>query len=374
MKKGNEIQVIAERADLASALREYLSNYEVSSISFQQALEGIGSPGLVIFDYPEQGVQRSDLERMLQSVRAAASSLIVLSPGLKTDALIRELLPEAIALRKPVSLSSLELLAQRKMGDAPPGRKSNARWQKRSLLPILSAALVLAAWEAMVRLLSIPFYLLPPPTSIVRSMAENSGALFNATFETAMSAIWGFAISAFIGIIAGALISRSHTLERSLLPLLTALQATPIVAIAPLIAVWFGTSLKGKVVMASIIALFPIIVNTTVGLKSLQAPVRDVLNAYNATKLQVLLKAEAPNALPQIFAGLRISATLSVIGAIVAELIVADRGLGKYLVVSQYYLDTPRMFGAVICSAGLGIIFIALIKAIEQKVIFWNMP
>jgi len=246
------------------------------------------------------------------------------------------------------------------------------RFFKQSIPAIVALLGGIMVWQFVVKVFSVPSYLLPSPSVIVESIVVNFSILIQATSETALASFLGFLGASVVGVVAGIIFAESRLLERTLFPYFVIIQATPIIAIAPLIAIWFGNDLTGKVIMAGIIALFPVVVNTTVGLKRLSGDIRDLMQLYNSSRLKILIKASFPNALPHIFAGLRVSSTLSVVGAIVAELVIGNQGLGRFLLVSMYQFDIARLFAGVLGSILLGIGFLAVIKFIEKKAVFWR--
>lgn len=231
-----------------------------------------------------------------------------------------------------------------------------------------SMVAIILVWAAISRLELVPAFVLPGPGQVGLSAREHGVALARATMDTATSAIAGFTLAATIAVTLSILAVSARWVHRAIMPLATLMQATPVVAVAPLLAVWFGTGFAAKVALSALIAFFPILVSGTTGLTSTPSALLDVMTAYRATYWQRLSKALLPHAAPQIFAGLRVGATLSVVGSIVAELIVADRGIGRHLMLGVYYLDVPRIFAAVMCSAGLGLLFFAVIVGIQQFV------
>jgi NitT/TauT family transport system permease protein len=183
---------------------------------------------------------------------------------------------------------------------------------------------------------------------------------------TFLEAMVGFIVGVSSAFALGAAFVHSRILERSIAPYFVALQAVPIVATAPLLIIWFGNGLLSKVIMAAMICFFPMVINTTVGLKDIPEDALDLMRMLSASRRQIFLKLRLPASLPFIFSGLKISATLSVIGAVVAELAGATQGIGFQIMVSSYRTDTPMLFAAVLFSALTGILFYYAVVAAER--------
>lgn len=231
--------------------------------------------------------------------------------------------------------------------------------------PFFFVGALLLAWEAAVSLLSIPRYLIPAPTLIASTIVERFDSLVIDASVTLTEAVLGFAIGTSAAFLLGALFVRSRLIERSLSPLFVALQAVPLIAISPLLIIWFGNGLASKVVMAAIACFFPMAINTAAGLKSVSQESLALMQMLSATETQIFWKLRLPSALPYVFSGLKISATLSVIGAVVAELAGATRGIGFQVLMSSYQTDTPMLFAAVIFSALTGILFFKTVAMVE---------
>ena len=240
---------------------------------------------------------------------------------------------------------------------------------RRAFAPGLVLVVVLILWEVVVRSFDIPTYLVPAPSVVLRTMSGNSDSLASDALVTLVEAALGFTLGAGFAFVLGAAFVRWQAIERGMGPLIIALQAVPIVASAPLLIIWFGNGLLSKVIMAALICFFPMVVNTTVGLRSVEREALDLMKLLKATQLQVFWKLRVPAALPFLFSGLRISATLSVIGAVVAELAGATKGIGFQIMVSSYRTDTPLLFSAVIFSALTGLFFFGLIVLLERLVV-----
>lgn len=231
----------------------------------------------------------------------------------------------------------------------------------RSVFPPLAAfAAIVLLWEAAARAASIPLYLLPPPSAILTATTGEASLLLHAASITARAALLGFALSGFIGVLTAILLSSSRILERALYPYTVFLQTVPIVAIAPLLVVWFGPGLRAVAVSAFIVSVFPVIASTLSGIASVDPALRDLFRLYGAGPWATLRKLRLPFALPQIFTGLRVAAGLSVIGTIVGEWVAGfsegSAGLGIVVLSAQRQLRTDLLFAAVLLASILGLL------------------
>lgn len=240
-------------------------------------------------------------------------------------------------------------------------------WAKCGALFFLVFCLLL--WEIIVRVLDIPRYLIPTPSLVIITIVEQFWPLCMDALVTLVEALLGFLLGTTSAFLLGGLFVRSRNVERTISPLFVALQAVPLIAISPLLIIWFGNGLVSKVVMAAIACFFPMAINTALGLKSVNSESMALMHLLSATRSQIFWKLRFPTALPYIFSGLKISATLSVIGAIVAELAGADKGIGFQILMSSYRTDTPMLFAAVFFSALTGILFFQTIALIESIVL-----
>ena len=238
--------------------------------------------------------------------------------------------------------------------------------------PILFFVTILATWEIFVMIFAIPEYLLPKPTKIISEIILNFNSLLRHTIITMIEIFFGFLIGNVLGFLGAVIFAHSKTIEKGLYPYAIALKTTPILAIAPLLVLWFGTGMISKIVAAAVVCFFPILVNTVKGLKNIDDEYLDLLRSFSASKYQIFTKLRLPNSLPYIFSALKISTGLAVVGAIVGEFVGAKEGIGFVILISTYHLETATMFAAIIMSALGGILFFYLINLIERKIIFWQ--
>ena len=236
--------------------------------------------------------------------------------------------------------------------------------------PIVIGLVVLAAWEAVVRINGVAPYVLPTPSAIAASLWTDGPSLFGSLLVTLRITLAALAAAALIGGAIALLFSRSRLLEISLFPYAVVLQVTPVVAIAPLIIIWVKTPFLALLVCAWIVAFFPIVSNTTVGLNSADRNLLALFRLYGASPGQILRYLRIPTALPYFLAGLRISGGLALIGAVVAEFVTgtggAETGLAFRILEAGYRLAIPRMFAALLMLSLTGIVIYALLDLLSR--------
>jgi NitT/TauT family transport system permease protein len=249
------------------------------------------------------------------------------------------------------------------MSDAKPD--GSEKLLQRLLPPTLILIVVLAVWEGLVYGLDVPPWLMPAPSDIALRFVKTNNLLYH-TGLTVLEALAGFAASAVIGITLSALIVHSRFLERGVFPYIIVSNAIPIIAIIPLLTIWFGYGLAPKIMIAAIITFFPIVTNTTRGLKAADRRILDFMHSINATGREIFFKVQLPSALPYIFAGFKIAASLSLVGAVVAEFYGSDRGLGYLVITSATQLRTDLLFVSIIILAALGVSLFAAFGYLER--------
>jgi NitT/TauT family transport system permease protein len=254
----------------------------------------------------------------------------------------------------------------------PPVSRGRQAGRLRTFIPAaLLFLFVLVAWQLAVVLLDVPAYIIPSPSEIARELVIEGPELVNDLGWTMLEAILGFLLGSGVAILTAVVFIHVPIVERAAFPWAIVLQTVPIIAIAPLLTIWFGFTLVPKVAIAAIICFFPVLVNTTRGLRAVSAEAFELMSVLSASRWQVLWRLRLPSSLPYLFAGLRIAATLAVIGAIVAEFTGADRGIGYVIVQASYRLDTRLMFAAIVLSSLGGILFYSLIGWLERSVLRW---
>jgi len=240
------------------------------------------------------------------------------------------------------------------------------------LLPWLAILAIILAWEACARIFQIPQWLLPAPTAIVRELAAQPRLFAGHALVTTGEIVLGFALSVAIGIPLAVGMAYSRTFERTLYPILVSSQAVPKVAVAPLLIVWFGFGALPKVMVAFLIAFFPIVIDTVVGLRSVEPEMLHLARSMGASAWQTFVKIRLPKALPSIFAGLKVAITLAVVGATVGEFVAADRGLGYMLMVASGEMNSRMLFAAIIVLTLIGVGFFLVLEAFERLLMPWR--
>jgi NitT/TauT family transport system permease protein len=238
----------------------------------------------------------------------------------------------------------------------------------------VSLAAGLLAWQMAAQTSSLPSFILPAPADVwsrfLRAAAD--GSLLTNSLVTLLEILTGLLAGVSMATVLGYLVAKSRLLENLLAPYLVASQAVPLVAIAPLLVIWFGPGMFSKVLICALIVFFPVLVNTVVGVRAVPAALYDLMYSLHATRKEILLKLEVPAALPVFLGGLRIGATLSVIGAVVGELVGADSGLGFLISVGRGQYDTALVFVAVFTLVGLALALYGIVAWTERRALTWQ--
>ncbi|MGJ3242093.1 MAG: ABC transporter permease [Opitutales bacterium] len=240
---------------------------------------------------------------------------------------------------------------------------------KRLLNPAITLTVLVAVWGISVTLFSLPEYLLPGPRIVAAAFRADAAVFFGHTGQTALEGLLGFSIALVAGLLGGIVLFRFESLRRTFLPWTSALQAIPVVAIAPLLVVCFGAGLTAKVVMSAIISFFPILNAILVGFSEVDRDRAALFRIYRTGYGKQLFHLLLPSALPTLVMGVKISAGLAILGAIVAEMTGADRGLGFLILNASYRLETPILFVAILLSGALGWIAYTL-----PDLVRWLLP
>ncbi len=242
-------------------------------------------------------------------------------------------------------------------------------------LAMVSIVLVILVWDMAARWGNVPVFLLPTPAAVWQkavSMLSDGSLLRNASvslYEVVMGLLLGSVLASIIGYA----LAKSRLMEKLLSPYLVASQAIPTVAIAPLLVIWFGPGTLSKVLICAMIVFFPVLVNTMIGFRAVPENLRDLMRSMNATRLQKLRHLEIPSALPVLFGGLRIGATLSVIGAVVGEFVGSDRGLGFLINVGRGQFDTALVFVAIITLILMALTLYGIAMLAERRSTRWKV-
>lgn len=242
------------------------------------------------------------------------------------------------------------------------------------LLPLLAIGIAIVVWEAVARGSGLPAFILPPPSAIAGRLSRSltDGSLMRHTLVTLSEVLVGLALGVGAATALGYGLAKSTSLERILSPYIVASQSVPIVAIAPLLVIWFGPGRISKVLICALIVFFPVLINTVVGVRSVPAELYDLMHSLRASKGQIFWKLEFPAAMPVLLGGLKIGATLAVIGAVVGEFVGADQGLGFLINVADGLYDTPLVFVAVITLIAMALTLYALVATLERRLLAWR--
>jgi NitT/TauT family transport system permease protein len=237
---------------------------------------------------------------------------------------------------------------------------------------VASLAVFLLGWQAIVVIGGYPPFILPAPLVVAQRFgtAWTDGTMWPHFSTTLVEVLLGFVIGATLALVVGVLLARSRLAEKLLSPYLVAAQATPILALAPLIALWFGTGLLSKLVITTLIVFFPVTVATMVGIRSVDPRLLEMARAFRATGWQLIRRVEIPAALPAILGGMRVGVTLAVIGAIIGEWAGGDQGLGVLINIARGSLfDIPLMFATLATLALLGVALYLAMVLIERRLV-----
>jgi len=231
---------------------------------------------------------------------------------------------------------------------------------------IALGALALGVWEAAVRGLDVPRWLLPAPSAIGAELGRSLGVLAGHAAVTAEEMVIGFAFAAIVGAALAVAIASSRLLERSIYPFVIASQTIPIITIAPLLLVWVGPQQTSKIIVVALISFFPIVVNLVDGLRATDPEMVDMMRTLGAGKTQVFAKLQVPMALPFLFSGLKVAAVVAVIGAVIGEWVGAQAGLGWLMKVSGPQFQTARVFACIVWLSVMAILLFLLVAGAER--------
>jgi NitT/TauT family transport system permease protein len=241
-----------------------------------------------------------------------------------------------------------------------------------ALMPAIALSVaVLIFWEAVIRLFKVPTFVLPAPTAIVESLIANWRALAFAAQATALEVLFGFVLSAIVGVLVALVIVRFERFGRALYPLIVLFQNVPKVALAPIFILWFGYDLAPKILLIVVIAFFPVAIDMLAGLQSVEPSFVSLMRSVGASKTKILMRVRIPHSLPHLMAGLKVAITFSVIGAIVGEFAGANKGLGYMIQFASTQLDTPLIFAALIVVSVLGLAFYYIVEYAERVLVPW---
>lgn len=236
----------------------------------------------------------------------------------------------------------------------------------------LVVMVALAVWEAAVRITEVPEYLLPAPSRVLATVTEELGTLLPAAGITLGEALAGLIIGGGLGLILAVIITFWTGLEQGVLSLALLAKSTPVIAVAPILTIWLGFGHAPKVIVVALLTFFPLLVNALEGFRSVDPDIMAWLRSLDAGRREVFRTARVPTALPHVFAALRISAPLAMIGAVVAEWMGASDGLGREMWLAYTNLDMPSLFAAVTILTVLSVVVYGAVRSIETRAVFWR--
>jgi NitT/TauT family transport system permease protein len=244
----------------------------------------------------------------------------------------------------------------------------------RIFYPLAGIALIVAAWILLCWLGNLPTVVLPTPDKVVRAFVGRFDLLLSEGWITFKETIYGFLLALAVGLPIAVAIANSRPLNLMFYPLLVALQSVPKVALAPIVMIWLGTGVESKLAIVWLVAFFPIIVDTTAGLRSTPRELLELAHSLRATPWQIFLKVQFPAALPFVLTGAKVAMTLAVIGAVIGEFVSSSEGLGFLLLSATSQLDTPLAFAALFALSMLGVFSYLLVEGVEILVADWLPP
>ncbi|MGW0218064.1 ABC transporter permease [Micromonospora chokoriensis] len=238
--------------------------------------------------------------------------------------------------------------------------------------PALVLAVLFAAWWFVAAQEYVPNYLVPTPGQVWETMTGQWSELARHTLVTLYETVLGFVLAAALGLATAVAIAYSRTLDKALYPIVLFAQVIPKIAIAPLLVVWFGLGLTPKIILAVLIAFFPVVISGVAGLRSTDPELLDLAATMGAGPWRTFRKIRFPNALPHLMAGLKVAVTLAVVGAVVGEFVGASEGLGYVLLLANGNLDAPLLFADLILMSAIGIVLFVLVEIAEALLIPWH--
>jgi len=251
-----------------------------------------------------------------------------------------------------------------------PRKQSRVR---RALLPLGVAAAIIGAWQLTCMVFGIPVYIIPSPVNVWESLTTNWSMLLANTWPTAMESALGFLLGNVVAILLAVLFVHWKSAERALMPVAVVVRTIPIVAVAPVLVIMLGTGYAPKIAIAALISFFPTLVNMVRGLESVDKQALELLRVLSASRREVFWKVRIFASLPYLFSSLKISATSSVIGAIVAEWIGSQTGLGYLIIQATYNFNTPLLYATMVVASVMAVIFFATIGIAERLIVTWDV-
>ncbi len=252
------------------------------------------------------------------------------------------------------------------------GHTDSKRDWSATLLSTAVIAAIFMVWELCVRALGVKAVILPPPSAVLIELLKEPIWYLGHTWYTLLITLGGFVMAVIVGVALAVLIVESKLFEKTVYTIIVGMNSIPKVAVAPLFVIWLGTGAEPKIAIAFLIAVFAIVIDTVLGLRSVPADILDLGRALRGTRAMMLWRIRFPCALPSMFAGMKVAIGLALVGAIVGEFVSSQRGLGYVILVAQGTFDTARVFAAIFLLAILGIVLFGLLARIERVLLPWH--
>lgn len=267
-----------------------------------------------------------------------------------------------------------DLAQDNKVASASAPRVRAFGWLRDKWPAIAAAVGLILLWQLIVTVFSVPTYMAPGPVEVITAFRENAGTLWSNFWPTFFEALLGFLCGNLIAILLAVMFVYSQTAERAFYPIAVFINTIPIIAVAPILVLIFGNGIAPKIIIAALICFFPTLVNMVRGLKAVSPATLDLMRVLSASKSEVFWKVRAQSSLPFLFAALKIASTTSVIGAIVAEWIGSNFGLGALIIEATYNFRSPLLYATVFTAALLAVVMFSLVSIAEARLIRWKTP
>jgi NitT/TauT family transport system permease protein len=255
---------------------------------------------------------------------------------------------------------------------APAPAAAGAVLLRRLLLPLLVMAILVVAWDVAIRVLGIPAYVIPTPAAVGQALIKERARLADNAIPTILESLGGFALGNLVAIAAAIAFVHNNTLERALYPVAVAVRTLPIVAIAPILVLMLGNGYAPKIAIAALITFFPTLVNMVEGLESADPQAMELMHVLSASKAEAFRYVRWPSSLPYLFSAMRIASTSSVLGALVAEWIGTNKGLGYLIVLTTYDFRTALLYAAMVVTSAIALGFFFLVSILEWLLVRWE--
>jgi len=243
---------------------------------------------------------------------------------------------------------------------------------RRVLLPVLVIGALVLSWDIAIRLFAVPEYVIPTPSSVGQALVRERARLFDNAIPTIVESVGGFALGNLVAIAAALAFVHSKALERALYPVAVAVRTLPIVAIAPIFVLLLGNGYAPKIAIAALITFFPTLVNMVEGLESADPQALELMHVLSADKTEIFRYVRWPSSLPYLFSAMRIASTSSVLGALVAEWIGTNKGLGYLIVLTTYDFRTALLYAAMVVTSAIALAFFFLVTLVEWMLVRWE--